>query len=454
MKKTISLLVVFMILLSVWNANIAYSAKSQTIRELPLSGIIDIDDSSLSDHFYALQADGTIWIGFDGEPAIRGPRVEGAVKISGNLVLTSYGEVWTWSNNTINEPKRIPELSNIQDISSGPAYMALNDKGEVYVWGSACFVSLMRPDFQDRKKPLCYTDSPTTQADIDQANIPKVALENVKAIRGSLQSLMVLLNDGKTIYRYGNIYLMDMGMEKVVSDTSVTDFVGYDSDAVGYGDVRIFPDKRFVPELPMQQFHQFSVSYEGFYSLYLNQNGTVWGKSDGSLQQIQPLNNIIEVNAVALNSGTALDKNGTVWTWGNRLNMPYDGKPENVMTKIDAKPAKRQLSLKINEKYVESNPGPVQMNGVTFVPMRVLFESIGAKVDYANDQITVSYRNQVLKLKVYDTKAVFDGKNIPMPVAATSYQGKTYVPVRFIAETLGAKLQWDAADGCVVVQLA
>ncbi|OMF32615.1 hypothetical protein BK133_13990 [Paenibacillus sp. FSL H8-0548] len=173
---------------------------------------------------------------------------------------------------------------------------------------------------------------------------------------------------------------------------------------------------------------------------------------EGSVQRIQPLKNIVQ-HAIALNSGTALDKDGIVWTWGNRRNMPYSGKPDKLRTKIDAQPATRQLSLKINSAYVASNPGPIQMNGVTLVPLRVLFESIGAKVNYVNDKITISYGKQVLEIKVYDTKAVMNGKNLKMNAAPTSYQGKTYVPVRFISEALGAAVEWDPADSCVVLKL-
>ncbi|OBZ11216.1 stalk domain-containing protein [Bacillus sp. FJAT-26390] len=457
MKRSIALLLVLLSMLSLGNNNFVYGAKVQILQAIPLTQVIDIDDRSYSEYFYALQEDGTIWIGSDHAPAIRGPQIKGAVKISGNLVLTAKGDVWTWSTNPADHPKRVPELSGIQDISAGPAFMALDNKDRVYVWGNVCYVSLMRPDLQDRQGPSCVNPSQASQADVDLANIPKVALEKVKAIRSSLQSLMVLMSDGKTVQWYGNTYIMDMGMHKVVSQAPVTDFTGFDTDVVGGGEVKMLPDKELVSALPNAQFNKLSVSYESFYSLYLKQDGTVWSKSDwvdGSLQQIQPLKNIAQAHAIALNSGTALDNNGIVWTWGNRSNMPYAGIPDKILSKVDAKPALRQLSLKINGKYIPSDPGPIQMNGVTFVPLRVLFESIGAKVNYVNDKIAVTYINQVLQIKVYDTNAVWNGENIKMNAAVTSYQGKTYVPVRFISEALGANVQWDAKDGCVVVQFA
>ncbi|MGO4369712.1 copper amine oxidase N-terminal domain-containing protein, partial [Paenibacillus sp. MCAF20] len=53
---------------------------------------------------------------------------------------------------------------------------------------------------------------------------------------------------------------------------------------------------------------------------------------------------------------------------------------------------------------------------------------------------------------VYDTKATLDGKSVVMPAASLSYQGRTYVPLRFLAQAFGAKVAWDDAIGGVSVQ--
>ncbi|WP_141501523.1 stalk domain-containing protein [Paenibacillus luteus] len=453
MRKIILLVLVGMFLLPIVNSNLIYGSKAQMIEAIPLDHIIDLYDSSYSEYYYALQEGGTIWIGSGSGPALRGPRIEGATKIAGNLVLTAKGEVWTWSVEDTEKPKRITELYDIKDISAGPAFMALNEKGQVYIWGSPCYVAIMRSDFQNNRGVSC---SAPTQADLDLASIPKIAVENVSEIRASMQSLMVLMKDKKTVNWYGNTYIMDMGMYSVVSPTAVKDFAAIDSDVTSNSEVKVLPETGFLSELPNQHFHKLSVSYENFYSLYLNQDGTVWGKSDwvgGSPKQIQPLKNMTKINAIALNSGTALDKNGMIWTWGNRRNLPYSVKPDHFMSKVDAKPATRQISLKVNDNYIKAEPGPIQVNGVTLVPLRALFESIGAQVNYENDKIIVTYADQRLEMQVYDVNVTLNGKKHKMNAAITSYRGKTYVPVRFISEALGAKVQWDALDGCVVIKL-
>ncbi|MDQ0115976.1 stalk domain-containing protein [Paenibacillus harenae] len=450
MKKFIALIAILLSasLLSSGNNAIVHGAKTTIITSLPLTGIIDIDDRSYADNFYALQNDGTIWIGNATKPAIRGPQIPGAIKISGNLVLTSTGEVWTWSKaNSV--PTRVKELSQIKDIGDGPAFMALDDKGQLFVWGSVCYSSLIRPDFET---PVCSSSEPS-EALKAQASIPKFAINDVKAIRASIQSLMVLMNDGVTLHTYGNTYLMDMGVETTVSKTQIIDFVGNDTDAAGNSEARTLPDQHVPDQFSSHQFRQFSMSYENFYSLYLDNDGTVWGWGSGnSVERIQPLKDIVEVIAVAYNSGTALDKHGTVWSWGNRINLPYGGTTEKYLTTVNAKPSQKQLSLRINGKFITSDPGPILTSGTTFVPIRSLFESIGAKIGYNNDYVTVSFGKQLLAFKVYDTKATLDGKSIQMPAAPLSYKGRTYVPLRFLAQAFGAKVAWDNAIGGVTVQ--
>ncbi|MGO4369711.1 stalk domain-containing protein [Paenibacillus sp. MCAF20] len=373
MKRLISAIafLLTLALLPLESSTAAASAKTTMITSLPLTGIIDIFDRGNADHFYALHSDGTIWIGNGSKPAVRGPQIPGAVEISGNLILTSAGEVWSWDE-------------------------------------------------------------------------PKFAIEGAKAIKASTQYILILMADGKTIKAYGNTANVTYSMYEYVSNEPIVDFDGYDKDYMGMSTMfTAIPDEfsKFKGN-----YVQISQGYGGSYKLLLHKDGTVWGNTiwnDDPIKRITPLKDIIEVAAVALNSGTALDKYGKVWTWGDRINIPLLDTTEKIQTKVNAIPLQKQISLRINGKFIASDPGPIQTNGTTFVPIRSLFESIGAKIGYNNDNITVSYRKQLLAFKVYDTKATLDGKSVVMPAASLSYQGRTYVPLRFLAQAFGAKVQWN-----------
>lgn len=49
-----------------------------------------------------------------------------------------------------------------------------------------------------------------------------------------------------------------------------------------------------------------------------------------------------------------------------------------------------------------------------------------------------------MKLKIGSTNAVVNGQSVSLDVPGTLVNGRTMVPARFIAETLGAQVDWDA----------
>jgi len=87
-------------------------------------------------------------------------------------------------------------------------------------------------------------------------------------------------------------------------------------------------------------------------------------------------------------------------------------------------------------------------NGVTLVPLRFVSEQLYADVkwDGKKREITISdaASGRVILLTIGSTTAYVNGKPIKLQVSPmVSPSGKTYVPVRFIAETLGAEVKWN-----------
>ena len=103
----------------------------------------------------------------------------------------------------------------------------------------------------------------------------------------------------------------------------------------------------------------------------------------------------------------------------------------------------------------------------TYVPIRYLGESLGAKVDWnapvqmvtlTKDDKAVYLVVGMKKLLVHDKSAGlinniadFIGKASNMEVAPLTKNGRTYLPARFVAEALGYKVNWDASINTVTV---
>ncbi len=80
----------------------------------------------------------------------------------------------------------------------------------------------------------------------------------------------------------------------------------------------------------------------------------------------------------------------------------------------------------------------------SLVPFRVLFEAVGAEVewDQAKSQVTARRGDRVIRLTVGQTTAYVDGRPVTLEVPATVISGRTLVPLRFVGEALG-QLEWD-----------
>lgn len=87
----------------------------------------------------------------------------------------------------------------------------------------------------------------------------------------------------------------------------------------------------------------------------------------------------------------------------------------------------------------------VNQSGRVLVPLRAIFEALDATVDYdyATKTITGHKDGRIVILKINDKVASVDGEKITLDVPAKIMNGSTFVPVRFIGESLGASVVWD-----------
>ncbi len=91
---------------------------------------------------------------------------------------------------------------------------------------------------------------------------------------------------------------------------------------------------------------------------------------------------------------------------------------------------------------------PVIKEGRTLVPLRALAEGMGAVVqwDPITQKVTVVYEGKTLVFQLGDKNAWINGKQATMEVAAESMDSRTMVPIRFIAEVLGLKVSWHPGE--------
>ncbi len=90
----------------------------------------------------------------------------------------------------------------------------------------------------------------------------------------------------------------------------------------------------------------------------------------------------------------------------------------------------------------------------TMLPVRFLAEQLGAQVYWLpqTGQVRIVYGSTEIILTVGSGKALVNGKEEEMDCAYEIVNSRTFGQVRFICETLGATVQWDAASRKVTVR--
>lgn len=111
------------------------------------------------------------------------------------------------------------------------------------------------------------------------------------------------------------------------------------------------------------------------------------------------------------------------------------------------------IKIIINSEPKTFDVMPQIIDGRTMVPMRGIFEAFGAEITWVDVTKTVVAETPdvAITLTVGKTTAKVNGETKNLDVPAQIIDGRTLVPVRFIAESLGCKVEWQADTKTVVI---
>ena len=94
---------------------------------------------------------------------------------------------------------------------------------------------------------------------------------------------------------------------------------------------------------------------------------------------------------------------------------------------------------------------PMEWKGHVMVPLRGVFERLGGTVDWdqAAQRVTINKGTTTIKITVGEAHALKNEETIVIPTKAILRTGTAYVPLRFLAESLDAKVHWDGGSRTV-----
>ena len=107
---------------------------------------------------------------------------------------------------------------------------------------------------------------------------------------------------------------------------------------------------------------------------------------------------------------------------------------------------KKEISVSGKASTIDVAPFIDKSSGRTLVPVRFISEALGFDVTYneKTKEVTIRNNDTVVVIKIGSKIATVNGKSVTLDVAPVIQNGRTFVPVRFISETMGFKVEWNS----------
>ena len=109
--------------------------------------------------------------------------------------------------------------------------------------------------------------------------------------------------------------------------------------------------------------------------------------------------------------------------------------------------------LEVNGEKINTDMPPIIFNDRSVVPARAVFEKLGAAVtwDEKKSLVGVSLQNTNIQLTINNKTALVNDQRKDMEVPSKIINSRTMIPVRFVAESLGARVDWNESNRTISI---
>ena len=130
-----------------------------------------------------------------------------------------------------------------------------------------------------------------------------------------------------------------------------------------------------------------------------------------------------------------------------------NGKTLTSTSNIVIDNSSRDITVEINNEEINFDQEPILYNDRTMVPMRKIFEELGARVTWNADTQTATGKkgDRTVKITIGQKIMYVNNKAIELDTAPFVLSERTLVPARAIAEGLGCKVDWDGRYNLVSI---
>ena len=158
-------------------------------------------------------------------------------------------------------------------------------------------------------------------------------------------------------------------------------------------------------------------------------------------------------------------------SWGAELAhaglyyIPWEGYSPYEMYSISdtifpAKPKAETITMRIGDKFIRVNGklqlidvAAMELNGRSYLPVRVISEALGASVEWddPNQRVTLRSEEATIIMEIGSSVIYVNGRPVNIDVAPILYQDRTLLPIRFVAEYFNCIVDWDDRTSMVTI---
>lgn len=185
---------------------------------------------------------------------------------------------------------------------------------------------------------------------------------------------------------------------------------------------------------------------------------TEFGATCGAIiSLVSPNTSSAIVNTALKLDNTVYASNGTDNLrayYTNKALFTYEVTPSGVRFSALAYPdMSNGIQLIVNDQFVSLDVPPRIIEGRTLVPLRGIFEQLGATAQWDQSTLTATMTrgDSIVKVTIGSQTAWVNGEKKTLDVPAQLISSRTLVPVRFIAEALGAQVGWNNSPQTVIL---
>jgi len=115
--------------------------------------------------------------------------------------------------------------------------------------------------------------------------------------------------------------------------------------------------------------------------------------------------------------------------------------------------------FKLNNQALLLDSPPVIKNDRTLLPIRAVVEAMGGQVNWNAEErrVDIEYRGKTVTLWIGKNTAKVNGKEVMIDpsnpnVVPEIINGRTMLPLRFVAESLGCQVEWDDKTKTITIR--